>query len=232
MKKRKSKKDKKSKFPSILTFTDCELIIDDFIVTDAGFDTISYELALLYFTIEDIINWWESIIDFDDLTEAEWELWDNILPDNYYKKDLDYQIILNEIINQCEFIPKQVSVATARAVFNSEYQWVKIIDIIDKYEIERYIDSYEAEAIKLGLKMRTELTDENLVIINDNQYAVANINSHSFYMSDYDFKNKLKVVWTPRKSVKIADKLTVGKATKIFSPDDNFDDFNDFDETF
>lgn len=225
MKKRKSKKDKKSKFPSILTFTDCELIIDDFIVTDAGFDTISYELALLYFTIEDIINWWEFIIDFDDLTEAECELWDNILPHNYYEKKLDYQEMFNQIINQFEFIPKQVSVATARAVFNSEYQWVKIIDIIDKYDIIQNIDNYEEEAIKLGLKMRTELEDENLVIINDNKHAVANINSYSFYMSDYDFQNKLKVVWTPRKSVKIADKLTVGEATKIFTPDDDFDDF-------
>lgn len=223
MKKRKSKRNKKSNFPSILTFTDCELIIDDFIVTDAGFDSISYELALLYFSLEDIINWWESIIDYDELTEDEAELWDNISSYNYYSKTLNYL----EIINQYEFIPKQISVVTARAVFSPDYQWVKIIDIIDKEDILEQIDRYEEEAIKLGLKMRAELKDENLVIINDNKHAVAYINGCSFYVPDSDFQNELKVVWTPRKNVKIADKLTVEEATKIFTPDDDLDDDNE-----
>lgn len=74
--------------------------------------------------------------------------------------------------------------------------------------------------------MRKESGNENIVIINDNKQAVADINGWSFFMSSKDFENESKVVWTPKKNVKIADKLTVEKATKVFSPDEDFDDEN------
>lgn len=227
MKRAKKKKRKKSKFPHFLTIAGSQSTISDGIITDAGFDSIDYELALSYFSSEEIIYWWESIIDFSELEDDEFEAWENILPSNFYSlQTQDKLTIFQEIINQFEFIPKKVSVATARAVFNSEYQWVKIISIIDKYEVETYIDSYEQQAIQLGLKMKQELADEDLLIINDNKHAVASMSGYPVYMWDWidDLKeNKSDIVWAPRKTVKIADKLTVAEATKIFAPDDDLD---------
>jgi len=228
MGKRRSKKQKKTKFPHQITFIGCEFPVDDFIVADAGFDTIDYELALSCFDIETIINWWECYFDIEDLTDDQFTEWEQIFTGNYskyYDKPSDFQEIINNAINQFNFLPKELGVATARAVFNPDYQWVKIITLIDKYDLIDNIDYYELEAIKLALKMRAELDDENIVIINDNKHAVADITGNRFYdfYDDNNFENNLKVVWASRKNVKLADQLTIKEATKIFTPDDDLD---------
>lgn len=228
-KNKKNKKNRKSKYPSSLTFTGCQFVTDEIIVTDAGCDEIDYDLALSYFHIYEILDWLEYFIDYEELEEEEAEKWEQI-SNSYYRDKLDPQTIINDILNTYQWIPRKITIATARAVFNPDYQWVKIIATIDKEYMLDNIEQYELEAIKLGLMMRKELGNENIVIINDNKHAVAQINGWSFFMSDFishkDFENESKVVWTPRKNVRIADQLTLEEATKIFSPNDDFDDEN------
>jgi len=226
---RKKRKNKKNKYPSRLTLIGCQFVTDEIIVTDAGCDEIDYDLVLSYFDIYEIFDLLESFINYEELEEEEAEKWEQI-SNSYYRDKLDPQTIINDILNTYQWIPRKITIATARAVFNPDYQWVKIIATIDKEYMLDNIDQYELEAIKLGLMMRKELGNENIVIINDNKHAVAQINGWSFFMSDFishkDFENESKVVWTPRKNVRIADQLTLEEATKIFSPNDDFDDEN------
>lgn len=57
-------KKKKSKYPSRLTFTGCQLVTGEIIITDAGCDEIDYDLALSYFDIYEILDWLEYFIDY------------------------------------------------------------------------------------------------------------------------------------------------------------------------
>lgn len=121
-----------------------------------------------------------------------------------------------------------MDVVTAKAVFNSEYKWIKVITLIDRWQVGMYIDSYEKEAIELGLQLKKELGNENLIIVNDNQHAVAEVNGMSYYqwelMEDFlnirDEKESFEILWSPREFVREAHKLTIDKATKVFDPDE------------
>lgn len=85
MKKAKNKKRKQSEFPHFLTLirSNSNLDSQNVIITDAGADKITYELALKYLTVEEIHDWWESLIDFDELEDEQIEAWEKVLPDNF-----------------------------------------------------------------------------------------------------------------------------------------------------
>jgi len=234
--KKKGKKSRKSHFPHFLSLNNSQLAklaVNDSIITDAGFDIIDYDLALKYFNFEEILNWWELTIDFSELEENELETWDNLLPPDVYSLQHEELLkIIQQLISHFEFLPKKIDIATARAFLDSQYKWVKILNISDRYDSLDYIDMYEAEAIKLGLFMKQELGDKELLIINDNKHAVAHVSGHRFYTcewNDDEMEKSSDILWAPRKIVELADKLTVYEATRIFSPDDDLDFFEDED---
>lgn len=145
---RKKKKHKKNKYPSRLTFVGCQLVTDEIIVTDAGCDEIDYDLALSYFDFYEIFNWLESCIDYTELEEEEEEKWEEISK-SYYHEKLAPQMIINNILNTYQYIPQKITIAIARAVFNHDYQWGKIIGIVDKEYMLENIEHHELQGIKM-----------------------------------------------------------------------------------
>ncbi len=233
----KRRKSKKSKFPHQLTIHGCPSRKEERIVTDAGFESIDYQLALKYFSLDEIFNYWECYVDFEDIElEAEIEQFEALANTNYYFfSEPKQQEFLNLLIDQFSWLPRLFDIATARSVYGLDYRWVKIIALQQRYQGLDYIDGYEAEAIRLGLYLKKELNNPNLSIINDNKHAVAHINGiFSFersFLKDYLAsiqENPPQVFWSPRKSVKLADRLSIHEATKIFIPDDNLEEDDDY----
>ena len=232
---KKSKKGKsKSKFPQELTIYGCPSRKESRIITDAGFESIDYQLALQYFSLEEIVNYWELTSDFlSRESEEEIEKFEELVSANYSGfSEAKQKEFVELIMRQFSGIPTLLDVATARAVYNLEHRWIKILALLKRTEIELYIDSYETEAIRLGLALKKELNDLNLAVINDNKHAVSSINGIiSFdprFLKDFrEFikENKPEVFWSPRKFVNQADRLSIHEATRIFTPDSDFDDY-------
>lgn len=226
---KKSKKSKrKSKFPHQLTISNCSSAEEKRIITDAGFETIDCQSILKYFSLEEVFNYWECYFDFEDVeSESEIEQYEQLSNTNYYSWNaVEQQDFLNSLILQFSWLPTLFDVATARAVYGLEYRWVKVLAPISRYDGLDCIDSYETEAIKLGLALKRELDLPDLSVINDNKHAVANINGiisfDSKFIRDFiDFsQGKPEVFWSPRKYVKSADRLGILDATKVFLPDE------------
>lgn len=230
VKRRKSKKGKaKSKFPHQLTIYGCPSQKEAMIITDAGFERIDYQSALKYFSLEEMFNYWEYYLDFEDIeAQSEVEKFEKFANTDYYHfEESEQQEFLELLISQFAWLPPLLDVATARAVYSLDYRWVKIIALVERYDGQFYIDSYETEAIRLGLYLKKELGLPNLSVINDNKHAVANINGiisfeRSFLKDFLEFtqENKPEVFWSPREFVRQADRLSIYEATKIFAPDD------------
>ena len=82
-KRRKSKKGKaKSKFPHELTIAACHSNLEEQIITDAGFDSIDYLLALQYFPLDEIFNYWECYLDFSEIDADEVESFEELANPN------------------------------------------------------------------------------------------------------------------------------------------------------
>ena len=232
MKKKQKPKQRRNKFPTQLTIEACPARRDERIITDAGFETIDYHLALKYFSLEEIFNYWQCYLNFQELaSETELEQFEELLSNNDYSfSDRSAQEFCTLLVAQFSWLPTYFDVATARTVYGTNYRWVKLIALQPRWKGLDYIDSYETEAIKLGLNLKQELEAPNLMVINDNKHAVAEING--LLSCDRSFlKNFLallpdnppEVFWGYRKSVKVADSLKIEEATRIFAPDN--DDF-------
>ena len=165
--KRKQKK-RKSKFPTQLTIDACPARRDERIITDAGFERINYQLALQYFSLEEMCYYWECYYDLAELaTETELEQFEEVLSNyDYSFRDRFPQEFLTSLVTQCSWLPTYFDVATAEAVYAKNYRWVKIIALQPRWEGLDYIDSYESEAIRLGLDLKQELENPNLIFIN------------------------------------------------------------------
>jgi hypothetical protein len=230
---KKHKKKSKNTFPNHLNIAFNRSSFTNFIVTDAGFDKIDSELAAEYFSLDDIFSHWEYFMYADEIDEEELEAFDRIISSSYSCYDTQKSLeVLQGLVSQFEWLPRQLDIVTARAVFDLEHQWVQVITLIDRWEGEICFDSYEAEAIRLGLRLKQELGDENLAIVNDNQYAVAELNqiNSSFWRFMPDFfaleaeQIAPQVFWSPRKFLKSADRLTIEHATKVFHPEHLWED--------
>jgi hypothetical protein len=226
---KRSQRKKKSKkkttffepFPDELILYGDEVRESDVIVTDAGFDTVTYQLALKSFSWYEITNWWEWV-----LGEEEWGELDEELPMRT-PSDNEILLLIEKLLLKFDWLPQRVDVLTARAVLNDDYQWVKLIMLKDNtFCFNEIFAQFEGEAISLGIKMRSELNNENLVIVNDNQDAVLRMQSPRFDDWDegyFEIEDESEIVlaypkiyWMPRKYVGLADRLTVEQATRIF----------------
>ena len=90
----------------------------------------------------------------------------------------------------------------ARAVCGKN-KWIKVLEL-SGYGL--FQSSYEEEAIKLGVRLREYLQQQELLIINDNKDAVKKLKS-----------TIPNLLWQRRVKVEKADKLRLKHATKIFS---------------
>ena len=241
-KRKKSQKGKsKSLFPHQLTISACPSNRKERIITDAGFESIDCQLALQYFPLEEIFNYWEYAIDLSDIeAEDEVEKFEELMnsTDYYSFSQEKQQQLLNSIITQFSWLPPSLDIATARAVYGNNYRWVKAIAIHDRYDGLFDIDSYETEAINLGLYLKQEIGNPNLSVINDNKHAVSSVNGiiscEPWFLKEFvkfTQENKPTVFWSPRKFVKQADRLSIRDATRIFTPDDDLFE-PDYDEYY
>jgi hypothetical protein len=112
----------------------------DAIITDAGFESISYKLATQFFSASDIQYWWTSVAGLDQCEAIELE------KQIIQSKADDWQIV-QEFLSTFDWLPEKIDVVTARAVFTPAYQWVKVIELGDKQTGEWMSDTYEREAI-------------------------------------------------------------------------------------
>ena len=215
-------------FPDELTIYSCPSGEETQIITDAGFESIDYGIALKYFTLSEIIAYWESIIDFSDIeSEAEIEQFEALISmDCSCFSEIKSQEFIEDLITQFSWLPDLVDVALAKAVCGIKYKWIKVLNLLPKIDGQYYIDSFETEAIWLGLALKKEINESNLSVINDNQNAVSDINHilSQNHTSILEKNQNPEVFWSPRNFVFQADRLKIQEATKIFAPNVDFEE--------
>ncbi len=203
----------------------------ELIVTDAGFDIIDLELANECFDYYEILNWWEMGLDWEeiDLSPEEFE---QLTPTYIDIDNLEVtKQVLEDLLSKYDWLPREFEVVTAKAFYNLEYQWVKILKLSYGYEEQNNFEYYEENAIQLGKFLKQQLERDNLLIINDNQNAVVTANGipHFYKWDKFIFKeiekqlinnSSIDIFWMPRKHVKLAHNLRINPATKIFFPDE------------
>ena len=230
-KKRKINKKKKSKKRFFDNVESCLVpAIDteglDCIITDAGFDSLDYKLASKCFDYYEIIDWWSSTLDTEEFSR-EFPTNVDIYNPEENKKALEY------LVSKYDWLSQEIRVVTAKAFYDLDYQWVEILSLsYGQYEADNF-DYYEEMAILLGRKLKEELGQENLLILNDNQNAVLSVNGISDYYrwdkslpfeEDEIVNTPTDVFWIPREQATLAHNLKVERATKIIFPDEPEDD--------
>lgn len=123
--------------------------------------------------------YWESIIDFSDTeTEAEIEQFEALMDINCASfSEIKSQEFIKDLITQFSWLPDSIDVAVAKAVCGIKHRWIKVLALLPRIDGEYYIDSFETEAIWLGLALKKEMNESDLSVINDNQNAVSHINN-------------------------------------------------------
>lgn len=131
---------------------------------------------------------------------------------------------VKDLIEQFSWLPNVVDVALAKAVCGIKHKWIKVLALLPRIDGEYYSDSFETEAIWLGLALKKEMNESDLSVINDNQWAVSHINNILIRDSTsvIEKENKPEVFWSPRDFVIQADRLKIQEATKIFAPNVEF----------
>ena len=228
-KKSQKKRTLKFQFPDELTIYSCPEGEETQIITDAGFESIDYGIALKYFTLPEIIAYWESIIDFSDIeSHAEIEQFEALMSINCSSfSEIKSQEFIKDLITQFSWLPDLVDVALAKAVCGIKHKWLKVLTLLPRIDGQYYIDSFETEAIWLGLALKKEINESDLSVINDNQNAVSDINNilSRNNTSIIEKDNKPEVFWSPRNFVFQADRLKIQEATKIFAPNVEFEEY-------
>jgi len=207
----------------------------DCVLTYAGWQWIDYQLASEYFEYSQIEFWWEMITDweqygdfYDDFTSSSMKNFD-------CRKGESNREGVKSMINKYDFLPKKAKVVTVKAFYNSSYKWLKILSFFQPYLEPTNFDYYEAISICLADKLRKELGQENLLIINSNKKAVLGINGLLNYKGEIRFSDpqdinfinrpKTQVFWSPKTQVKLARNMKINQATKLILPSSNLEDF-------
>jgi hypothetical protein len=183
------------------------------IFCDAGFESISIDLALHYFSKDNISNWFRCACGFGD---EDNDISDNDISDNLLATELGISVpnwdddveveAWNDAIENFDFLPRKtpISVVTAKAVCGEE-KWFSIVSLA--FSGNRAPGSefakYEYQAILLGVKMR-DCLNLDLPIVNDSKDAVK--------IAKQEFSN---IQWARRSVVSCAHNLKIANATKI-----------------
>lgn len=157
------------------------------VITDAGWDTLSYAEALRYFPEPEIRAWWTAH------TEA--------LELEHICEDLGIAVPAEDDEAQIEAIwemlPSQISVITARACYQDQ-RWASVLSLP---EDGFFSARFERQALLLGILLR-EALGLDIAVVNDNRGVVKALRPHYH-----------RIHWTPK--VNAAHKLTLRDAILI-----------------
>ena len=142
------------------------------IVTDAGWEIISFDEACKYFSPEEIREWYSSYWSGADITNLFAELEVDI--------DLENEEALDKFLDTYDWTPKKVNVVVAKAVYESN-AWTRVLTISTPEEEEYNFENHEEQAILLGVQMRKHL-GLDILVINDCKNAVRRVHQT---ISDY-----------------------------------------------
>lgn len=166
------------------------------IVTDAGWEKITFEQVCRFFQPEEVRDWYASNWEGADISDLFVELGINM--------DLDDAEAVDKFLESYDWTPKEVNVVVAKAIYENS-AWARVLTISTP-ELEEYcFHNHEMEAILLGVHMRDYL-NLNVPVINDCKDAVRYL--HSKYTN---------VGWQPRKCVASAHSLKISQATKVYN---------------
>ncbi len=166
------------------------------IVTDAGWEIISFDEACKYFSPEEIREWYSSYWSGADITNLFAELEVDI--------DLENEEALDKFLDTYDWTPKKVNVVVAKAVYESN-AWTRVLTISTP-EFEEYnFENHEEQAILLGVQMRKHL-GLDILVINDCKNAVRRVR-----------RQYPTIGWQPRKCVRAAHNLKISQATKVYN---------------
>ncbi|MEH1997158.1 hypothetical protein [Nostoc sp.] len=135
------------------------------IVTDAGWEKISFEEARKLFSPETFQEWYELFLENTDISE--------ILSESNVDIDLDDESVIDNFLQRSNWAPKQVNLVVAKAIYKN-YAWVRGLLISTPDAEEPYFHNYEMEAIRLGIQLRKYIK-QDIPVINDCKDAVRHL---------------------------------------------------------
>jgi hypothetical protein len=194
---KKKKKPRKSLFP--WEVDDKYLIIakkGNEILTDAGWEKMTFEEACQFFAPEEIRDWYVSCYSHTDIS--------HLIVDMNLDIDLEDDEAVENFLSNHDWIPKEVQVVVAKAIYENHY-WARVLTVSTPDMEESYFQNYEIEAIYLGIHLRKYL-NLDIPIINDCKNAVR-----------YLFGRYPNIGWQPRNFVTKAHKLKTYQATMVYN---------------
>lgn len=165
------------------------------IVTDAGWEKMTFEEACRFFRPEEIRDWYESYWSGADLPD--------LLVEIGVALDLNDEKVVEKFIENYDWTPKEVQVVVAKAIYEN-HAWVRVL-AISTPEMEEYcFHNHEMEAVYLGMHLRKYL-NLDIPVINDCKNAVRHL-----------YRSYEKIGWQPRNCVTKAHKLKIYQASKVY----------------
>ena len=175
--------------------------INNAIVTDSGFQKISYQEALKSFTEKEILNYWQKEIEDWKIEEIALKL--GISLSGYDVNTVEYENIINEIFNKK---PINVFVIVAKAIYK-EHKWSAVVSLPT---FEPDFSGHESKSIMLGLMLQKELEQE-IEIVNDCKPAVLRLRRKLGLSS---------IFWARRNKTKKAHNLKINQSNNIVAKTD------------
>lgn len=172
--------------------------IDDTIITDAGWQNISYEEAVTIFSEKELFDYWQKVIEDLDVDDIALELGFSL--SDYDVNSIEYENIIDEIYDKK---PMNVSVIVAKAVYKEH----KLVSIISLPTFEPDFSVHESKSIVLGLMLQKELGEE-IEIVNDCKTSVLKFRTELGLLS---------IFWARRNNTKKAHNLKIEQANRIVS---------------
>ena len=102
------------------------------IVTDAGWEKISFEEARKLFSPETFQEWYELFLENTDISE--------ILSESNVDIDLDDESAIDKFLQRSNWTPKQVNLVVAKAIYKN-HAWVRVLLISTPDVEEPYFPS-------------------------------------------------------------------------------------------
>lgn len=166
------------------------------IVTDAGWEKMTFEEACRFFRPEEIRDWYASYWSGTDISDLLVEIGVNL--------DSDDKEAVDNFLENYDWTPNEVQVVVAKAIYEN-HSWARVLTISTPDMEEYCFQNHEMEAIYLGIHLRKYL-NLDIPIINDCKNAVRYL--HGRYPN---------VGWQPRNCVTKAHKLKISQATKVYN---------------
>lgn len=167
---------------------------DSQIVTDAGWERLTFAEACQYFPAEEIRDWYQQNWENADL--------EYLIDDLEIDLDLEDDEAVDRFLETYDWTPKTIQIIVAKAVYQ-DHAWARPL-VMAIPEWDSYLfENHEAQALLLGIYMKEQLNLE-IPVINDCQNAV-----RCFWGIPE------LIAWKPRNFVRSAHALKISKATRV-----------------